>query len=85
MRVMVVVMVQSQHELLKVSDDLLRVNSENSMQLIGIDDAQIFSPQPHGDTGSQIHCSSFAVSVPCVPVVKYRATASRKTRMPSTK
>jgi hypothetical protein len=40
MRVMVVVMVQSQHEFTTVSDRALRVNSENSMRLIGIDDAQ---------------------------------------------
>jgi hypothetical protein len=38
MRVMVVVMVQSQHELHKLSDDPPRVNSENSMQLIEIRD-----------------------------------------------
>jgi len=39
MRVMVVAMVQSQHELESVSDHTPRVNPENSMQLIGIADA----------------------------------------------
>jgi hypothetical protein len=38
MRVMVVVMVQSQHELFKVRHGGQRVNSENSMQRIGIAD-----------------------------------------------
>jgi hypothetical protein len=44
--VVVVVMVQSQQELLKVSHGGQRVNSENSMQAIGIADARV-SPQSH--------------------------------------
>ena len=39
MRVMVVVMVPSQHETFKVSDGSKPVNSENSMRLIWIPDS----------------------------------------------
>jgi hypothetical protein len=40
MRVMVVVMVHSQHEVITVRDGEQRVNSEKSMRLIGIGDAE---------------------------------------------
>jgi hypothetical protein len=63
MRVMVVVMVQSQHELLKVSQSGHRVNSENSMQLIGIADAK---PSPQGS-----HKSKISQAVRCASVSRW--------------
>jgi hypothetical protein len=66
MRVMVVVMVQSQHELLKVSHSGHRVNSENSMQLIGIADAK---PSPQGAQGS--HKSKISEAVRCASVSRW--------------
>jgi len=64
MRVMVVVMVQSQHETMKVSDRSQRVNCENSMQAIGIADER-FSPQRYRvtekKTPKRILCASVSL------------------------
>jgi len=81
MRVMVVVMMQSQHELPKVSDRLLRVNPENSMQLIGIADRKS-SSQRHWATDNQDLEVVFLCL--CVALVKL-LRAFREIRRPSTK
>jgi hypothetical protein len=58
-------MVQSQHETMKLKDDGQAVNSENSMQAIGIADAENLTTRAHahGEENPQI----FSLCL-CVPV-----------------